>query len=105
MVSWIFIEAPKGLRANNSGKTKEQTNHGSDGVKLMIGESKDANVLWSRPSLQDRQIKFPSLLCTMVLREHKEEKAWDGYLAPSLPSPPFDMQISNSRSPNCLLRR
>lgn len=45
MVSWIFIEAPKGLVANNSGKTKEQTNHGSDGVKLMIGESKDANVL------------------------------------------------------------
>lgn len=42
---WIFLGAPKGLRANNPGKTKEQTNHGSDEVKLMISESKDARVL------------------------------------------------------------
>lgn len=58
---WIFIGPPKGLGANNFGKTKEQTNHGSDEVKLMISESKDASVLWNRPSLQDRRIKsdFP----------------------------------------------
>lgn len=41
----IFRKHQRGFRANNLGKTKEQTNHGSDEVKLMIGESKDARAL------------------------------------------------------------
>lgn len=41
----IFREVRRDVRANNPGKTKEQTNHGSDEVKLMISESRDASVL------------------------------------------------------------
>lgn len=41
----IFRSTKRDFRANNPGKTIEQTNHGSDEVKLMISESKDARVL------------------------------------------------------------